>query len=70
MSSMLAELVGRKCLVKTEDEEYLSGDPDQPCRVTGADGEWIRVSFADGEGGRLSRMVRVDALTDILIFEE
>ena len=67
---MLTDLVGRKCLLKTEDEEYLSGDPDLPCRVTGADGEWIRVSFSDGEGGRLSRMVRVDALTDILIFEE
>ena len=70
MSSMLTDLVGRKCLLKTEDEEYLSGDPDLPCRVTGADGEWIRVSFSNGEGGRLSRMVRVDALTDILILEE
>ncbi len=70
MSSMLTELVGRKCLLKTEDEEYLSGDPDLPCRVTGADTEWIRVSFADGEGGRLSRMVRVESLADILIFEE
>ena len=70
MSSMLTELVGRKCLLKTEDEEYLSGDPDLPCRVTGADGEWIRVSFSDGNGGRLSRMVRVDTLADILILEE
>ena len=70
MSSMLTDLVGRKCLLKTEDEEYLSGDPDLPCRVTGADGEWIRVSFSNGEGGRLSRMVRVDALTDILILVE
>ena len=70
MSSMLMELVGRKCLVRTEDEEYLSGDPDLPCRVTGADEEWIRVSFADGEGGHLARMVRIDALADILIFEE
>lgn len=70
MSSMLTELVGHKCLVKTEDEEYLSGDPDLPCRVTGVDGEWLRVSFADEDGGRLSRMVRVESLADILIFEE
>lgn len=70
MASMLTELVGRKCLLKTEDEEYLAGDPDLPCRVTGADAEWIRVSFSDGNGGRLSRMVRVETLIDILIFEE
>ena len=70
MSSMLMELVGRKCLLKTEDEEYLAGDPDLPCRVTGADEEWIRVSFSDEDGGHLSRMVRVETLSDILIFEE
>ena len=70
MSSMLMELVGHKCLLKTEDEEYLAGDPELPCRVTGADEEWIRVSFSDADGGRLSRMVRVDTLADILIFEE
>ena len=70
MSSMLMELVGRKCLVRTEDEEYLSGDPDLPCRVTGADEEWLRVSFVDGAGERMSRMARIDDLCDILIFEE
>lgn len=70
MSSLLTDLVGHKCLLKTEDEEYLTGDPDLPCRVTGTDGEWIRVSFSDGEGGQLSRMVRVETLADILILKE
>ena len=70
MQSMLAELVGRKCIVKTEDEEYLSGSPDVPCRVTGPDGEWIKVSFVDPGGGRMSRLLRVDYLTDITVFEE
>jgi hypothetical protein len=69
MSSLITDLVGHKCLLKTEDDEYLAGDPELPCRVTGTDGEWIRVSFANGEGGRLTRMVRVDALTDILVLE-
>ena len=70
MQSMLAELGGRKCIVKTEDEEYLSGSPDVPCRVTGTDGEWIKVSFVDPVGGRMSRLLRVDYLTDITVFEE
>ena len=70
MSFMMTDLVGHKCLVKTEDEEYLSGNPDLPCRVTGADEDWIRVSFVDEAGARLSRMARIDSLVDILIFEE
>ena len=70
MSYLLSDLVGHKCLVRTDDDEYLSGSPDLPCRVTGADEEWLRVSFVDGTGERMSRMARIDDLCDILIFEE
>lgn len=70
MSYLLSDLVGHKCLVRTEDDEYLSGSPDLPCRVTGADDEWLRVSFVDESGGRMSRMARIDDVCDILIFEE
>ena len=70
MSSILADLIGRKCIVKTEDEEYLTGSPDVPCRITGTDGEWIKVTFVDPVGGRISRLSRVDYLVDITVFEE
>jgi hypothetical protein len=70
MSYLLSDLVGHKCLVRTEDDEYLSGSPELPCRVTGADEEWLRVSFVDGAGERMSRMARIEDLCDILIFEE
>ena len=70
MSYLLSDLVGHKCLVRTDEDEYLSGDPELPCRVTGADEEWLRVSFVDEAGTRMSRMARIDALCDILIFEE
>ena len=70
MSYLLSDLVGHKCLVRTEEDEYLSGNPELPCRVTGADEEWLRVSFVDEAGTRMSRMARIDDLCDILIFEE
>ena len=70
MSYLLSDLVGHKCLVRTDEDEYLSGNPELPCRVTGADEEWLRVSFVDEAGTRMSRMARIDDLCDILIFEE
>jgi hypothetical protein len=70
MSYLLSDLVGHKCLVRTEDDEYLSGSPELPCRVTGADEEWLRVSFVDGAGVRMARMARIEDFCDILIFEE
>ena len=70
MSYLLSDLVGHKCLVRTDEDEYLSGNPELPCRVTGADEEWLRVSFVDEAGTRMSRMARIDDLCDILMFEE
>ena len=70
MSAMLMELVGHKCRVRTEDEEYLTGSPDVPCRVTGADGEWLRVAYTDEQGERISRLARIEYLMDITVFEE
>ena len=70
MSYLLSDLVGHKCLVRTDGDEYLSGSSELPCRVTGADEEWLRVSFVDEAGARMSRMARIDDLCDILIFEE
>jgi hypothetical protein len=56
--------------VRTEEDEYLPGSPEIPCRVMATDDEWIRVSFTDGQGKRISRISRIDALADVLIFEE
>ncbi len=69
MSDMLMELVGRRCVLRTQDEEYLGGDPNVLCRVTGLDGEWIRVSFTDDRGRALARLCRVDDLVDVTVFD-
>lgn len=70
MSGLLSDLLGRRCCVRTEEDEYLTGSPDVPCRVTGADGEWIRVSFVDEQGNRVSRISRIETLADVLVFED
>ena len=67
---MLMEIVGCKCSIKTDDEEYLTGSPDIPCRVVGADGEWLRVAYVDGRGNRLQRLSHIEYVTDVTIFEE
>ena len=70
MSAMLMDLVGHKCSVLTDEAEYLTGSPEIPCRVTGSDGEWLRVTYTDAHGARVTRLSRVDTITDITVFEE
>jgi hypothetical protein len=67
---MLMDLVGHKCSVLTDEAEYLTGSPEIPCRVTGADGEWLRVTYTDMNGARVTRLSRVESLADITVFEE
>lgn len=69
MSDILTDLVGRRCVIRTADDEFLAGDPNVLCRVTGMDGEWIRVSFTDDHGRAVARLCRVDDLCDITVFD-
>ena len=70
MSSMLMDLVGRRCSIQTEDEEYLTGHPGIVCRVMAADDEWIKISYVDEGGHRVSRISRIDTVDSVLIYEE
>ncbi len=70
MTDILRDLVGERCCIRTEDEQYLTGSPDVLCRVTGMDEEWLRVSYMDSYGNHITRLCRLDNLLDITVFEE
>ena len=70
MSAILSDLVGCRCIVKTEDAEYLTGSPDILCRITGTDGEWLRVSYTDELGNRITRVSRIEYLCDVTVLED
>lgn len=70
MSEMLMDLVGKCCVIQNEDEEYLTGSADITCRVMATDGEWIKIAYPDGQGGRLCRIERIDSIRSVLIFNE
>ena len=70
MSNMLLDLVGRRCLIKNADEEYLTGSGDITCHVLAADDEWIKLCYIDGVGNRVTRLERTENLECVLIFED
>ena len=70
MSSMLLELVGRRCDIQTDDGEYLTGHPGISCRVVAADEEWIKVAYVDEDGNRISRLARLETLESVVIYDD
>ncbi|MBE6691276.1 MAG: hypothetical protein E7590_08385 [Ruminococcaceae bacterium] len=68
MSDMLLDLVGQRCSIKTEDEEYLTGSPEICCHVVAADDEWIKITYVDATGNRVARMERIEIIGSVLIY--
>ncbi|MBQ9098379.1 MAG: hypothetical protein IJY50_03020 [Clostridia bacterium] len=70
MSRMLTDIVGMRCSIKNDEEEYLTGNPEITCRVMAADEEWIRIAYVDERGNRISRLERVDTINSVTVFED
>ena len=70
MSEMLRDLVGKRCRIRNDEMEYLTGSADVDCRVLDADEEWIKVAFVDENGNRIARLARIESLERVTVYEE
>ena len=69
MSRMLTDLVGQRCIIKNDEEEYLTGNPDSTCHVLAMDDEWIKIAYVDEDGNRVARLERIETLCSVLIYD-
>ena len=70
MSNMIMDLVGQRCSIKNEDEEFLTGNAEIACHVLAADDEWIKIAYVDRAGNRVIRLERVETLGSVIVFED
>ena len=70
MSGMLMELVGRRCSIVNDMEDYLTGSPDITCHVIAADDEWIKIAYVDGDGRHVTRLERIETVESVKIFDD
>jgi len=70
MSDMLLDLVGKRCIIRNEEMEYLTGSADVDCRVLAADDDWIKIAYLDRAGRRITRLKRVETLDSVMVLEE
>ena len=70
MSRMLTDLVGQRCIIKNDEEEYLTGNPDITCHVLAMDDEWIKIAYVNKEGNRVLRMERIETVSSVTVYED
>ena len=70
MSNMLLDLIGQRCAIKNENEEYLTGHPEILCRLLAADEDWIKIAYVNKEGNRVLRMERIETVSSVTVYED
>ena len=70
MSKMLLDLVGQRCSIKNDEDEFLTGNAEITCHVLAADDEWIKIAYVDESGTRISRLERVETLGSVIIYDD
>lgn len=69
MSKLISELVQKECKIKTEDAIQLVGDTELLCHVLDADDEWIKVSFTDKKKNQITKLLRIENISEVEIIE-
>ena len=69
MSKLICDLVQKECKIKTEDALQLVGSTELLCHVLDADDEWIKVSFADRKKNQITKLLRIENISELEIIE-
>ena len=70
MSGMLMELVGHRCSIVNDMDDYLTGSEEIACHVLAVDEEWIKIAYVDGNGDHMTRLERIETVDSVLIYDE
>lgn len=70
MSKIISELVGKTCIIKTDEALSLIGAQTLKCNVLDADDEWIKFTYTDRKQNTKTKILRIDSIDDIELIDE
>lgn len=70
MSKIISELVGKNCIIETDEALQFVGDTKVKCTVLDVDDEWMKFSYADKKGNVKTKIMRIDKIDGVELEEE
>lgn len=70
MSKMINELVGKSCIIKTDDAIALVGSAELACTVLDADDEWIKLTYTEKKNHTKTKIMRIDSIDSVEMIAE
>lgn len=69
MSKIIAELVGKRCSIKS-DEALILGNTELECNVLDVDEEWIKFTYVDKKNIEKTKILRIEAIDSVELLED
>ena len=70
MSKLITSLVGKKCILKNEEDLLFSSKTELQCTVLDCDDEWVKISYTDAKTGPKTEIIRIESIKHITLIEE
>lgn len=69
MSKIFNDLVGKECIMKTDEGLSFAGSTSVKCQVIDVDDEWIKFSYMTKKEGMKTKIMRIDAIDSVDVVE-
>ncbi|MBE5923756.1 MAG: hypothetical protein E7271_04710 [Lachnospiraceae bacterium] len=70
MSKLINDLVGKKCIVKSDAGLELISNNEIECKILEADEDWLKIEYAEKKGNVITMLLRIDDIERVEILNE
>lgn len=70
MSKIIKDLVGKQCILTSQEALFFAGNTEVECMVLAADDEWIKFTYTNKKKVKKTKILRIDSVESIDLLSE
>ena len=70
MSKLINDMVGKKCVVKSDAGLELIANNEIECKILEADEDWLKIEYVEKKGNTVTILLRIDDIERVEILND
>ncbi len=70
MSKLMEQLIGKECILISENGLAIAGKAEFPCEILDCDDEWVKIRLVNKKGQKTVKMMRLDDIESVQLLNE
>lgn len=70
MPRILSELIGKDCIIKTDEAIFFAGNREIKCTIQDTDDEWIKFTYTDKNKVLKTQILRIESIESVGLVSE